>query len=154
MRGRAGGMDGLVLVLFCEGEPVMEKEEVMGELEEGERMEEAGEVPDVARLEVVEMLTGRVSLKVEVVGEADGGVMVVPEEAVLTLIPAKDLKEEEEVGRERGLGFMEVGRRVVGGREAARRVWREEGWERGGAETEREQTLEEWPDGSRGREGR
>lgn len=113
----------------------MEKEEVMGE--EG-AMEEAGEVFE-SRFEVL-MLDGRVRLKVEVVGEPEGGVMVVSPEAAGR---PKDWKEEEEVGRERDLGFAEVGRRVE--RAAARRVWRGEGWERGGAETEREQTLEAWP---------
>lgn len=110
----------------------MEKEEVVGE--EGE-MEEAWEVFG-PRFEVL-MLDGRVRLKVEVAGEPAGGVMVASPEAVGR---PKDWKEEEEVGRERGLSF---GRRVE--RAAARRVWRGEGWERGGAETEREQTLEAWP---------
>lgn len=96
----------------------MEKEEVIGEPEAGE-MDEAGEVPEPEPRLEVEMLLGRVRLKVELVGEAGGGVTVLPE--VVVLIP-KDLKEEEEVGREGGLAFREVGRRVEDGREAARRI--------------------------------
>lgn len=90
---------------------------------------------------------GRVRLKFEVVGDEEGGVTVRPEvtsEGRGT--PMNDLNEEAELGRDRALERMSEGRAVA--LEAtlyALRAWREVGWDRGGAETAREQTLAEWP---------